>query len=456
MGNSPGRITQASTIILFHFFLFLPMLLLAQKPILQQPVTISVSGKSIAFVLDKLSDNYSVRFTYDPDDISAERRITLQANNRPLSEVLLKVFGDNSIAFREKGGQVVIFRDRSIQEMIPVNKTAQQEKVSGMQDLSVRKEIRKKESHPVFPSQKVLTEIPEYFTPDTLIIIHRDTILKLDTLVMIDTVVRRDTLILHDTVFIKSGITPLNNQSGRKDEGFFAALSGAFLLSEMILTSSRPEDDILAAKIETSGTQNLPGYSAGLGFGYQLKRWIVSSGINYTRFHQTFNYTYEHQTGGYFETDTIEKYYTLSGLDTSWYYITDSSWLEKQVKQYNYSGQNHFSYIEFPLSLSYSVYHGNFDLYVSAGAIAGVLPSAIGSFIDPKSDFPATSLNNISLNTFVLSVTGGAGARFPLNRHAGLLTEVSYRQQLSSVFKNYPVSAKFGSVSFLLGLTYIF
>jgi hypothetical protein len=456
MGNSPGRIKQTLSIILFHFFLLLPILLMGQKSILQQPVSISVSERSIANVLDKISDNYGVRFTYDPDDISAERIITILEKNRPLSEVLAKVFGDKSIAFREKGGQIIIFRDRSVKEVIPVNKMVQQEKVSDVHELPVRKEIKEKESHSPLSYLNATTKTSKDLIPDTLIIVHRDTILRLDTLVRTDTVIKRDTLILHDTVFMKAEAIPLNDTNGRKDIGFFAALSGSYLMNEMILTSSKPEDDILAAKLGTTGTQNLSGYSAGLRFGFQFKQWVVHTGVNYTRFHQSFNYSYEHETGGYFETDTIEKYYTLSGQDTSWYYITDSSWLEKQLKQYNYSVQNHFSYIEFPFSLSYSVYHGNFNLYVSAGVIGGVLPSAIGSFIDPKSDFPATSLNNLSLNTFILSVTGGAGARFPLNRHAGLLTEVSYRQQLSSVFKNYPVSAKFGSVSFLLGLTYIF
>ncbi|MEI6750365.1 MAG: hypothetical protein WCM93_14505, partial [Bacteroidota bacterium] len=94
----------------------------------------------------------------------------------------------------------------------------------------------------------------------------------------------------------------------------------------------------------------------------------------------------------------------------------------------------------------------NFDFYLSGGVIAGILPSAIGSFLNPLSDSLVSPLMDRSLNTFILSVTGGAGAKYSLNRHTGLFTEVAYRQHISSVFKDYPISVKFCSVSFRVGL----
>lgn len=449
MGTSPGRVSQALGIILLNLLLFAPILLVGQKSALQQTVTISVSDISIADVLDKLGDKCSVRFTYDPDDISAYRLVSLQVKNMPLSEVLTKVFEDNSINFRERGGQVIIFRDRSIIEPIS-DVQIKQSNVTETPGTPVKNKIPDKDNNQVKPPSKEKPAGNRISRPDTIFITRHDTILRFDT------ILRIDTLMKHDTVFIKTSDVFPQNPSGKKDKGFFADLSGAYLLSEMILSASGVENENLAEKLKSTGTKNLPGYSAGVGFGYRSNRWTFHSGAYYTRFHQSFNYTYEHQTGGYFETDTIERYYTLSGPDTSWFYITDSTWLEKQVSQYNYKGQNQFSYIEFPFSISFSVYHRNFDIYLSGGAIAGVLPSSVGSFIDPEPDYPASSLKEISLNTFILSVTGGAGARFSLNKHAGLFTEVAYRQQLSSVFKDYPVSAKFGSVSFRFGLSYLF
>jgi len=455
MGTSSGRLLIVFSIILLQLFLATPINLLGQKTYLQQKVSISVSNKPIADVLDKLSDNYGVRFTYDPDNISAEKLISLKVNNMPLSDVLSKIFGDNTIVFRENGSQVIIFRDRSVKDVEPSNSLVPKEKAAIAPISYVQIAVPDQEK----PAAKSLNNIPVNKTittvPDTLYIIHRDTVLKLDTVFKVDTLflIKMDTLIQRDTVFYEVKNLQMKEPDSIKDRGFFADFSGSYLLSNMILSASESGREVLLAKLKTTGNQNLPGYCAGAGLGYHLKRWTLRSGVYYTRFLQNFKYAYEHQTGGYFETDTIEKYYTLTGLDTSWFYITDSSWLEKQVKQYNYKIQNRFSYIEIPLSLSYSIYHRKFDLYLTGGLIAGIMPSAIGSIIDPVHENEVTSLDKIQLNTFILSVTGGSGVRFAFNKHSGIFSEVTYRQQLSSLYKDYPVSAKFGTVSFRLGIT---
>jgi len=446
MGTSFGRVAQALKILYFFSLLLAPILVLGQKSILQQPVSISVTDKSIAAVLDKLSDNCGVRFTYNPDDISADKRISLQVNNMPLSSILSKVLGKNSLSFHERGGQIIIFRDHSFKETSPSNSSLQQQKTAEVHKSSVIQKIQDKEKNVGQHSLEVIPAVIENHKPDTLYIT------KHDTIKIVDTLQRTDTLVLRDTIFIIKDIQLRKDQYGKTDNGFFAEFSGTYLLSKMILTASTPEDKILAAKLGTTGTLNLPGYSVGAGIGYRFNRWTVRSGLSFTKFLQPFNYSYTNQTGGYFEIDTIEKYYTLSGPDTSWFYITDSSWLEKQVHQYNTKVQNKFSYVEFPLSVSYSVYQRNFDFYLSGGVIAGILPSAIGSFINPMSDSLVSPLKDRTLNTFILSVTGGAGAKVSLNRHTGLFAEVAYRQHISSVFKDYPISVKFGSVSFRVGL----
>jgi len=450
MGNSPLRIKRVIIFLLLHFSLLFPLITLGQKPLLQQPVSILVSDKPISDVLDKLSNICGVRFTYDPDDISAGKRISIEVKNMPLSDVLTKVFVGNSLAFREKGGQVIIFRDRSVKEPQPQLLPVQQSKSDGESVLVQNKDVTDKEKQTSPREAKVPPDAFKKKPPDTVYIVRHDTILKFKTLFRTDTITKRD------TVFLKKEEPFPDVSHGERNRGFFADLSGSYLLSRMILSSSGTENEILTEKLETAGIQNLPGYSAGVGIGYRSRGWAVRSGLYYTRFFQSFSYTYEHKTGGYFETDTIEKYYTLSGPDTSWIYVTDSSWLERRVQQYNYKQLNQFRYIEFPISISYTVYHRNFDIYLSGGVIAGILPSSVGNFINPKPDFPVSPLRETSLNTFILSVTGGAGARFSLNDHAGLFTEVAYRQQLSSIYKDYPVTVKFGSISFRLGLTYNF
>ena len=451
MGTSPGR-----TSFLFHSLFSIILLLLlggiasAQKSLLQQTVSLTVTDKPIADVLDKLSNVCDVRFTYDPDDIAAGRRVSFQVQNMPLAGVLSKVFGDKSFAFREKGGQVIIYRDRSVKE-IPTGNQILQKQFTDKEPIPLKgKEIPLKDKPKTAKIVNTITDGSKMNLSDTVYFLQKDTVLVRDT------ILRTDTLVVHDTQFINRTEFIPRIKPIRKEEGFFADISGSFLLSSMILSANGPENENLVRKIETTGIKNLPGSSAGIGFGYRFNRWAIRTGFYYTKFTQKFNYTYEHQTGGYFETDTIEKYYTLSGPDTSWFYITDSTWLEKQVHQYHYKEQNQFRYVEVPVSVSYTIYHGNFDVYFTGGAIAGILPSSVGSFIKSDPDYPVNSLKDIHLNTFILSLTGGTGARFILNDYAGIFSEVSYRQQLGSIYRNYPVSMNFKSFSFRLGLTIYF
>lgn len=466
MGILNGKIIKYSSLLLFQVLLAIPVFVCGQESILKCPVSLSITNEPIDMVLDKLSKSCGVRFTYNPDDIAAQRRVTLNVKSQPLGEVLSKIFIDPSLALKVVGEQVIIYRSNAI---LPANNANGDKKQKARTAAlnSTEPDINRPREKKVILQETALEAIVQNspsHAPDTLYITRRDTIVRIDTLVKTDTLVMRDTVFVEKAkarhlrkmkqdVFSES---LLQNQFGRKDHGFVADISGSYLLSEMLLSGSSLNYENIMPKLRTSGTKNLPGYSFGAGAGYRYKGWSVRSGVYYTRFLQRFNYNYQHETGGLFKTDTVETYYTLSGPDTSWFYITDSSWIDKQILQNNYREQNRFSYLEIPLSFSYTFYNNNFELYVSGGVIAGILPKAIGSFIDPEADYPALSLADISLNPFVLSVTGGAGVRFALNQQVDVFSEVAYRQQLSSLFKDYPVSAKFASFFLRCGLTYNF
>jgi hypothetical protein len=450
MGTFPGRTSDRFRFpICFVFILLFNGIVVAQKPLLKQSVSLTVVNKPIAEVLDKLSNKCGLRFTYDPDDISAGRKVTLQVHNLPLSSVLSKVFGDNSLSFREKGDQIIIYRNRPVKEPRSDEQALKQETGNEDTRLAGNKDIKKDKSVKVKPESGGKPN-PVTYPPDTVYLVHNDTVLVRDTLLQIDTLFMHDTIIIKKTEFLPP-VKPV-----KKEHSFFAEFSGAYSLSTMAFPANGSENENLKSRIETIGVRNLPGNSAGIGIGYRFDGWAIRTGINYTRFLQKFNYTYAYQTGGYYQTDTIEKYYTLNGPDTAWFYITDSSWLEKQFHQYHYKDQNQFRYVEIPVSLSYGISRGNFDIYITGGAIAGILPSSVGSFIKPEPDYPITPLGDISLKTFILSLTGGVGAHLYLNDYAGIFTEVSYRQQLGSVYKNYPVSVNFKSVSFRIGLSIYF
>lgn len=466
MGIPTGKIIKYFNLLLFLALLTIPVFVCGQKSILQCPVTLSITNEPIDKVLDKLAESCGVRFIYNPGDIAARRRITIKAKNQPLVEVLSKILHDPAIALKAVGEQVIIFRSNAKLPVNIANVDAKQKAKIGALASTEPNITRAKEKKGILQGNTAEAFAEKNTLPaaDTLYIMRRDTIIRIDTLVKTDTLIVRDTIFVEKTkarhlrkmkqdVFTES---LLQNKLGRKDHGFVANISGSYLLSEMLLSGSSLKYEGIMPILKASGTKNMPGYSFGADAGYRFKNWCVRSGVYYTRYLQQFNYNYKHQTGGFFKTDTVETYYTLSGIDTSWFYVTDSAYVDKQILLSNYREQNRFSYLEIPLSVSYTFYHHNFELYVSGGVIMGILPKAIGRFVDPKADYPAISLADIALNPFVLSFTGGTGVRFALNNQAGLFSEVAYRQQLNSIFRNYPVSARFGSLMLRFGFSYNF
>ncbi|MEI6750547.1 MAG: STN domain-containing protein, partial [Bacteroidota bacterium] len=215
MGTSSGRVAQALKILYFYSLLLAPILVLGQKSILQQPVSISVTDKSIAAVLDKLSDNCGVRFTYNPDDISADKRISLQVKDMPLSSILSKVLEKNSFSFHERGGQIIIFRDHSYKETLPSNSSLRQQKAAEVPKLSALQKIPDKEKNVGQHSLEVISTAIENHKQDTLYIT------KHDTIKIVDTLLRTDTLVLRDTIFINKDNQLRREQYGTMKHGFF-------------------------------------------------------------------------------------------------------------------------------------------------------------------------------------------------------------------------------------------
>ncbi|NVO21061.1 MAG: outer membrane beta-barrel protein [Bacteroidetes bacterium] len=413
----------------------------AQPLLLSRPVTISVSNQPFSSVLLKLSRETGIRFSYDPVQLSPQKKISVKAFNKPLGEVLNQIVGQGAFAYREVGNQLVIYKKITDKDT-PVEVTNPSDQKS------------------------ILPQPKKNPIPDTVIITRTDTVRinKTDTLVRTETLVQHDTIRHTDTVYMyktqKAGRQTLpnfnknsiQNRKFREHNGFFAGIEYQQLLGKMSFKATEQTYTGLSDSMDKASSALLK-YSVGAIVGYDYKRIGVESGIHLTRLGEMFEYEYSKQLGGYYKTDTVDTYYTVTGIDTTRYYVTDSSWVNIDYKKFSYKNPNTYKYLEIPILAKLRFYQDEkLELYIKGGLIADFLVSHKAIYIKTDADQSADWLSSSLLKPMLLSWQAGLGAALNLQNGLGFLLDISYRSQGSSQYKDYPLSKKFNLFNIKTGI----
>ncbi|WP_207435806.1 TonB-dependent receptor [Sabulibacter ruber] len=80
----------------------------AQTPLLQKKVSLSVQGSTLEQALKTLSERYQVDFSYSNEVINGAKKVTVNAQNQPLSEVLNQLLRPTGLRYSTIGNQIVI------------------------------------------------------------------------------------------------------------------------------------------------------------------------------------------------------------------------------------------------------------------------------------------------------------------------------------------------------------
>ncbi|HXH99545.1 MAG TPA: TonB-dependent receptor [Sphingobacteriaceae bacterium] len=84
----------------------------AQTGILNQKVSITKKAASLDEILKELSANYKVNFSYSKDLVSLHQKVTVNASQLPLKDVLDKLFVDARIQYLLIGNQIVLQKNK--------------------------------------------------------------------------------------------------------------------------------------------------------------------------------------------------------------------------------------------------------------------------------------------------------------------------------------------------------
>lgn len=78
-----------------------------QVPLLEKPVTLSVTSERVDVVLRIISEQGKFTFSYSPSILDIDKRVDVQSSGKPVREVLNDLFG-GTVQYKEKGNHIIL------------------------------------------------------------------------------------------------------------------------------------------------------------------------------------------------------------------------------------------------------------------------------------------------------------------------------------------------------------
>ncbi len=416
-------------LVKFNVLLFIFLASFSLNPAVSQNsennlVNFSVNNIPISSALYKLSLQCGYDISYDASDSSLQQLISISAQNELAFDIYRKLLQNTSHSFKQIDNLIVIFKpDDKVEE-----------------SLNPEDESR------------ILLPIENTVIPDTVYV--NDTIFRTKTDTLLITQI--DTLRIVDTVFIvKPGRDKIKQIKKNQNELITSRVprkngwAGEIFISPMASTFSLSEEN---------SPLKFRNFSIGADLTKIIDNLNISIGLKLNHFADNYNNDYLIQEGGYYQTDTIDIYYTILDSDTSWYYVTDSSWLPVDNHQYNYNIKNRIGYLDVGLSATYDFYSiGNARIFAGLGLNSGILIYRSGTAIRNKETEPqGVNFADLEFNNMVYTAQAKLGMKYQINKIVDFKTELFYFQSFDNVVSDFPYNNKLNGVGLKFALLYYF
>lgn len=417
-------------IAVLAFFLIPP--LSAQSEV-QGSSSFVFQNEKLSSVLIKLSETGNLNFSYDANDPVYDKRISYSAEGEITQKMLDDILLNTGLTHKLIGNQIVLYHTEDEHLLTDVDESEIQDDNSNLE---------------------IITAVPG---ASINIDYQIDTIYLQDTILLHDTVYRIDTVKVIDTVFIKQE-KPKKPASGKikeipvdffqpgleRDKGWAMGIFVAPLLDDFSLVNGQK-------------SFSLRSFSLGIDAIKLLKRWNITFGLRLTQFNQRYTQQYSMNEGGFYNTDTIDAYYTVVDIDTAWYYVTDSSWIPIEIREYNYQRTNTLGYLEFNLSASFDLYKSpKARIYLKAGGQISLLIYNNGIAIPGENQANGINFDDLQFNTVNYSFLLGAGLKYKIADRIDLNTELYYSRYLNALVPDFPFDTQINAFGLKVGLVFYF
>lgn len=368
-----------------------------------------VSDQPLVVVLEQLSRMAGVTFSYNPDQVGVNRKITLRITGKTLDEIMQQLFDEDIFDFRRKGSQVVIYK--KTEKVTPIGEKVQ----------------------PVDASSK---------QPDTVYLIKEQRVT--DTVVKIEIQSKTDTVYLVEKQpepKIGSKDIFRNNPPMyarlKPQTTFDAGFKFSGLLSYRNFSGEEQYKELLNTYRDADSGFAFSG-AAGLTLQLNYQRLSFITGVEMVQLAYRFNYNFSTSTGGFYLKDTLDAYYTLIDNDTTWFYLIDSSYQPLDVQQYRYNTLVKYRYLDFPIVFQYNVPLGRNLVYFKGGLIAGVSVGKTGYYLSADTH-RVTDLKSLKTRPLLMSALLGGGITLPISSKIIFSAGMYYRYALQSVYKDFEI-----------------
>lgn len=403
-------------------------------------VSVDFEQVKLSQALDYLYDHYQLNIAFSKPDDTQDAVVSFKASEQTVEQVLDGLMSNTTFAFRKIGSQYVVFRKSDEAQPLTQNNLSEGTKPDVTSTTSVPDTIIAYKTH---------------YQIDTLI--HTDTITRVDTVVVFDTV----TIYKEKAAEAKGRIKPLRadifDQDARRRKGLAVHMYYGGLLSFVDNTPKDEASSELASIWDRAEKISFRSKTAGINLVLNQQKFCASVGISYTDISHRFQYSKIDLIGGNFLVDTLDAYYAISGIDTTWFYVTDSAYVPLSERRFDFLDMNHFGILEVQLGLGYTfLQFPGVRVYAKGGVGLGFLINYSGSAIANDEKQLAVSAEDVEAESFRLSFNAGIGGRFRISDAFDLVPEINYLSYPGSVLKDYPVKRQVSAVSFRIGLMYYF
>lgn len=391
--------------------------------------TVSFQNEKLSEVLMQLSKTSKLNFSYDANDPVFETRISYVYKEESIQKVLDNILSNTGLVHKQIGNQIVLFQ-------------ANESIINDLQTES-QEEVKTEANDEIIVTEFDIPAIEMDYRLDTIFL--KDTVFRVDTIRVIDTVfIEQQKPEKPVQTKIKEIPVDYFQEGMERDKGWALGVFAAPLLSDFSV-------------IKDQKSFSLRSFSLGIDAMKLLNRWNILFGLRLTQFNQRFTQQYSSSEGGFFDTDTIDAYYTVINTDTAWYYVTDSSWIPLETREYSYEKTNTLGYLELNVSASFDVYKSpKMRLYLKAGGQLSMLIYKNGIAIPGDDQAEGTDFDDLDFNEVNYSFLLGAGLKYKLADKVDFNSELYYAGYLNSLIPDYPIDTKFNAIGLKLGLVFYF
>ena len=414
---------QIVIVALASVLLLIPPLF-AQSEV-QANSSITFQNEKLSSVLLKLSETGNLNFSYDANDPVYNKRISYTSKGESTEQILDNILFNIGLTHKLIGKQTVIYHSKDDKIILGAE---------------VLEDPQEKETEIIVVDENH-TGMTGY---------------ELDTIYIQDTILRIDTIRITDTVFIEKEKPEKQTQPKIKEipVDFFQTETDRDKGWAMDFFVAPVLSDFSLVKNDVSFT--LRNFSLGIDAIKLVNRWNFSIGLHFTHFGHRFSQQYSKTTGGVYQTDTVDVYYTVIDIDTSWYYVTDSSWIPLESTDYNYEKTNTIGYLGLNASATYDFYKSSkLRIYGKLGGQIGWAVYKNGIAIPDEEHAEGINFSDLQFNT-AYAASLGAGLKYKISKDLDFNIELYYSRYFNQLVKEYEYENKLNVIGLKIGMVYYF